>query len=475
MQLNDISESFSRDNPRRPFPIFHSMVMGTVYVPYIWMRTSAFPPYNLKILDRNFPDLKRELIVLSRLMNVIAALGIALLSFYITLLFSRNVLIPFLISMAVALNPDLMFQSSVTYYENWSIFWVMLSLFCFVKVLLGKKNRSLWLSGFFIIAALAVATHERMSGYYIFSAPFLIYRFYMLSMDKKTGRGRTVILIFIALTLGMAAFCLANNVFGAGLGPVFEYLRFKSAAIKSSPDRMNGLIGLLKNQVRCHLHTAWLIFWNTGAILPFFSLFGVLAVWKKRFYTALAILLFPIGYQVLSVGLPGWTSGRYVLGQAIFLLLFSGFGIAYLMDDAGNKKKAAFALVLFVMAIMSEFFVLSMVKIADTYYHPYRVIEDVVKDPASRGKRIAMQGLIGSEEDLYGYQDVRCEVVAGSQKRCYDADIIISADKDGCECGKVRKEVFRKPPAWLVFLVKRQCYLYSQGVSPVRIQWCDNG
>ena len=76
MQLNDISSGFSRVNPCRPFPIFHSMVAASVYVPYIWARTSLLPPYDLKTLGRDFPLLSPELIITARLMNIAAALGV---------------------------------------------------------------------------------------------------------------------------------------------------------------------------------------------------------------------------------------------------------------------------------------------------------------------------------------------------------------------------------------------------------------
>ena len=56
---------------------------------------------------------------------------------------------------------------------------------------------------------------------------------------------------------------------------------------------------------------------------------------RKRLHPALALLLFPLGYQVLSVGLPGWTSGRYILGQTIFVAIFAGIGIKYFLEYKG--------------------------------------------------------------------------------------------------------------------------------------------
>jgi len=368
-----------------------------------------------------------------------------------------------------------MFQSSVTYYENWSIFWVMLSALCFVRVVLNRGNNIFWFLAFFVSGALAVSTHERMFGYYLFSAPFLIYKYYINSRGGKETRKNAVLLILAVLSAGLIVFCLANNIFREGFGPTLEYIRFKSSAIKPSQYHMAGLSGFLKGQVRCHAHTIWLVFWNLGAILPFFSLYGIIAIWKKRFYPALNLLLFPLGYQVLSVGLPGWTSGRYVLGQTIFAALFAGFAVMYLIAQAKSKNKAKLALVLFSTALLAELFVLSAVKIADVYYNPYRAAEEIVMDPASRGKKIAIQALAGLEEDMYWRNDVKSEFLDKTQRSCKGADIIISSGRGGCECAKITKEEFRKAPAWLVFLVKKQCYLYSQGLSDVRIQWCDNG
>ena len=140
MQLDDISKGFARDNPTRNFEIFHSMVAGSVYVPYIWARTSILPPYDLKALDAKAPSLRSELVILCRLMNIIAALGILIIAFYLLCLLTKGYLPPLLTSLGIAVNPNLMFQSNVLYYENWSVFWVMLSALCFVKVILNKKH-----------------------------------------------------------------------------------------------------------------------------------------------------------------------------------------------------------------------------------------------------------------------------------------------------------------------------------------------
>jgi hypothetical protein len=349
----------------------------------------------------------------------------------------------------------------------------MLSVFCFVKLALKRKNVFLWLAAFFITGALAVATHERMLGYYIFAAPFLIYKFYMDEMNG-IARVRKILIISAALTFGVIVFCLANNVFSYGFAPVLDYLRFKSMGIKSTSDRMGSVSAFIFNQVRCHAHTAWLVFWNTGGILSIFALYGAFIAWKKRLYPSLALLLFPLGYQVLSIGLPGWTSGRYILGQAIFTVLFAAIGIGYFIARAENKNKSRAAIILFALGLLLELFILSMVKIADTYYHPCRVIESVINDPASQGKKITIQGFIDPQGDAYCPKGVKCELLPEGQAACNGADIIISSGKTGCGCSNLRKEIVRSPPAWLVFLIKRQCYLYSHGCSSVRIQWCDN-
>ncbi len=473
MQLDDISRGFSRDNKLRYFgySIFHPMVMSFVHVPYIWARTSVLPPYNLNLLDKHFPSLMGELIIIMRGMNLIAAIGIMLVSFYLTWLLCKTLLSPFLVSLMVALNPNLMFQSSVTYYENWSVFWALLSVLCFVKSILEKKKTFFWFAAFLVIAAFAVSSHERMAGYYILTVPFFLYKFYAVNRTNKISIGRTVLLISAGLGLGFIVFCLANSVFYSGFGPVLEYFRSKTVVINSSSDRVHRLFGFLYILFRSQLHALCLIIGNLGGIVvPFFSLCGVLAALKKRFPLATVMLLFPLGYQILSVGLPGWTSGRYIMGQTIFATLYAGLGIAWCIEYAKKRNKMVWFWTAIVLALVSQLFLVVTVKVLDNYYHPYRTIENIIKDPANKGKRIVIQG-IDFTPGLFRENQVTYEVVPVEEKVCPGANVIISKSGGGC---KLYKKEFRNPPGWLVFLVgKKFCYLFIQ-FGPLFIERCDN-
>ena len=470
MQLNHISKGFFRDNIPYGYSIFHSMVMSLVHVPYIWTRTSVLPPYNLNALDKSCPSLKHELIILMRSMNLIAAVGMLLIIYYLTWLFCKNPLPPFLVSLFVVFNPNLMFQTGCTYYENWSVFWAVLSVLCFVKCVLEKTKTFFWFSAFFIIAALAVSCHERMAGYYIFTVPFLVYNFYKTARKNKKTIGSAILLIFAALGMGFIVFCLANSVFISGFGPVLEYFRSKTAVLDKDPDRYNGILRFLGKQFRCQRHALYLIIFNLGGIVPFFSLCGLWTAWKKKIAPALAILLFPLGYQVLSVGLPGWTAGRYIMGQTIFATLYAGLGIAWCIEQAKKANKMGWFWAVVIFALVSQLFLVAAVKFADNHYNPYRAIENIIKDPTSKGKRIVVQG-ISFPSGLFRENKVTYEVIPTGENLCPGADIIISKNEIGC--GLYKKE-FRYPPRWLVSLAgPKGCYLFIQ-FEPFVIERCDN-
>lgn len=462
MQLEDISRGYSRENPARTHPLFHSIVISAAYVPYIWARTQILPPYDIDSLDKRFPFLKGELIILMRLMNLLAAIGILLVVMRLMSLFKVGSLPAFLISLAVAFNADLMFQSSVTYCENWSVFWAMLSVVFFVKSILEKKKTLFCFSAFLVVSSLAVSSHERMAGYYIFTVPFLTFMFFNESRKDKRSVGRAALLTLAAIGIGFIALCLANNIFKDGFKAISEYLRFKtSVTVNVTPGRLGGFLGFLDNQFRCQRCAIWIIVCNMGGVIPFFSLYGIWSVFKKRLTPAIAMLLFPIGYQILTVGLPGWTSGRYVMGQTIFVIIYAGFGIAFLMEYAKKRGLMALFWVVIISALISELFFMASAKFMDFYYNPYRAVERVIKDPANNGRKIIILGM-DFPQGLYRENNTIYEVVSGEAKARPEVTVIVSDSRGKFDHPELRKKEFRNPPRWLAFLAHYMCNLYIQ-------------
>lgn len=464
MQLNDISEGFMRKSAQRPFPIFYSLATSSLYVPYIWMRTSLMPPYNLDEFRGTHHKVIEELIILDRAVNTLAALGIIILLFYSFLILTDSPWGALFVSISAALNANLMFQASVTYYETWTLFWVFLTFFCFVRFWKSPGNNLPWLVLFFIAAALAVSSHERASGYFILTVPAVIFRLWWSNRNKPSGNKKTAKYILVALLAGLLFFCLANNCFLAGIKPIFDYLHFKSQAVTSN-ERLAGVIPFLKNQIGCHGHSMRLIFWNLGFLTPVFSLIGMWLAWGKKRWSQLALLLFFIGYQILSIGLPGWTSGRYVLGQSLFFSFFAGLGILWLF----NKNRTA-ALIIVCLALFIQAFVAVSVKIADTYYHPHRILESLVGEDGVR--KISSKNFGALPVEWCKSRNIEC-AAEGSMNPGKDIEFLV-ADYPACEFkdASIKKEITRDPPLWLRDLLdSRHCYLHSQGPETVHIKY----
>ena len=473
MQLEHISRGFYWNSIKTTYMFgnFHSMLMSLAYVPYIWTRTGVLPPYRLDLLDKSFPSLKHELIVMMRRINLIAALGILFACYYLTWLFCKTPLPSFLVSLMVVLNPNLMFQTGSTYFESWSVFWAVLSVFFFVKCFIGTTKKFLWFSLFLVIATLAVSCHERMAGYYIFTVPFLIHNFYVWSRKDKKSAWSTVLLISASLSLSFIVYCIVNSVFISGFGPIVEFFRYKQTfVVDPDPNRYSGVLRFMDKQFRCQRYSLWLIICNLGGIVPFFSLCGLWAVCKKRFTPLLAILLFPLGYQMLSVGLPGWTCGRYIMGQTIFATLYAGFGIAWCVERAKKANKMGWFWVAITSALVSQLFLVTAVKVADNYYQPYRVIEKIIKCTSNQGKRIVIEG-IDFTPGMFRENNVIYENIPENRDICPGANIIIS--KNGIGCNVYRKE-FRAPPRWLVLLAAIRCCDLMIQFSPFVIEECAN-
>lgn len=477
MQLNDISSGFSRKDARRYYSIFPSIAISTLYVPYIWLRGGGLPPYDLSEFTKNHLSLISELIILSRGVNIVAALGIAILGFFIIFMISKNLWASAFVSLSMALNPNLMFQSSVMYYENWALLWVFLSLYCYMKIWMNKGRLLAWIFAFSVCAALAVSTHDRMGGYYVFSFPALIFRIWNLNRTDPGGAKRTVYLLLFSGIVGALTFCLANNVFGAGLKPIFDYIVYKYSGGCIILDRMRSIWSFLRNQIGCHGHTLRLVFWNLGGVTLLVSCFGLWNIWKNRYYPGLILLLFPLGYQILSVGIPGWTAGRYILGQTLFATLFSGFGVTWIL----NSKRRLWRLII-IMALVVQFIITVLTKISDTYYNPLRVVEEVITGNTAYGP-VNRVGLIGFT-NLPGFTsfpfpktwhkrpDVKFSNITDDKITVEDYDVIISRDATIARGhSKIKHKIVRTPPVWLVSLVKRWCYLYSEGPDTISIQY----
>lgn len=153
MQLNDISSGFSRKDARRPYSIFPSIALSTIYVPYIWVRGGGLPPYDLAEFAQRHLPLISELIIVARAMNMFAAFGIMIVAFLIILTLTNNVWASAFVSISLALNPNLMIQSSITYYENCALLWVFLSIFCYIKLWAHSERPFLWISMFSIFCS----------------------------------------------------------------------------------------------------------------------------------------------------------------------------------------------------------------------------------------------------------------------------------------------------------------------------------
>lgn len=472
-QLKHISSGFYHSYFE--FSTFYSMMASVIYVPYIWVRTSMLPPYDIDALDKRSPSLKSELTIILRCMNIMAALGILLISFYLMRIFCKTLLPPFLVSLMVALNPNLMVQSNATYFESWCIFFVMLSALFFIKMIFGKTKTFFWFAGFMVIAALAVSVHERMAGYYFLSGPFIIYKFFKVRRMGKESMGRTLFLTVIGLGFGFLVYCFVNGVFFFGFGPIFQYFYDRGHILDLGPDRFRGPLEFIDKQFRCQRHAIWMTICNLGFITPLFSVCGLWSIWKKRFLPPITLLLFPIGYQILSIGMPGSAMGRYVMGQTIFVTLYAGLGIAWCMDYAKKTNRMAAFWIVIIAALLAQLFLVVSIKVATIYYNPYRIAEKLIRDPANKGKKIIVRGVV-MPVIFSTDNNVTCEVIKGigcPPMLETGATITILNSRTGSGHGNLLKKEVRNPPRWLVFMPGiRMCYLLVH-YCPVTIEWRD--
>ena len=401
-------------------------------------------------------------------------LVIVILGFFVILVIGENLWASAFVSMSIALNPNLMFQASVTYYENCAIFWVFLSLLFYVRLWIGRGrvHRSLFL--FAACSALAIATHDRMAGYYFLSIPALIFKMYSDKHSEKGGVKNATYSTLFLFVIGTTVFFLANNIIGAGIKPIQDYLVYKYSGGAVLPGRMKSIWSFLRNQLGCHWQTVRLVFWNLGGITLIISFLGFWHLWKKKLYAGLIMLLFPLGYQIICVGVPGWTVGRYILGQTLFVTLFAGLGVIWLLINMPRLGK-----IIIVAALIAQFATTIAVKAADTHFNPIRITEKMItkENGPNIVNAVGVRGFRKYEsydcfpETWNKRPDIRFTYISEGDKFSGDFDMIVSDSKISVNKSfKINREMHIKPPAWLTKLVKKWCYLYSAGPTEIYIQ-----
>ena len=393
-----------------------------------------------------------------------------MLSFIIIGCLTTNPWAPVFVAASIALSPNLVFHASVTYYETLSLLWVFFAVLFFSFLVNGRSRTGLWLVLFWFSAIAAVSCHERMAGYFVLSVPFSLLSCYTSYRNVNNYSIRkTCGMLCLYLALSVAFMLLVNNIFFAGYTPFMKYFKFKSSAIIMVPERLQSIWGFTRNQIGCQGHTVRLVFWNLAGFTFVLAVLGMWNIWKTRNRTSMSLLLFPIGYQCLSVGLVGWTSGRYILGQSIFATILAGLGIEYLFSHSASQWYKNMARCSVAICLVSQLCLVMLVKIADTFFHPRRVVEEIVLQ--NPGKRIGMSGFEISNASWCNMHNVDCVVIGGNHKDCSGVDILVTPlNGNRCVRSPGGRVVVRKPPSWLASLVRKKCYLYSDGPEGIRIE-----
>jgi hypothetical protein len=446
--LRDISAGLSRPGPPRPCALFHSALSAVAYVPYVALRGGGPPPYDLDLLARRLPGLPGELTVVSRLLNLLAALAIVALCHEAALLLYGEGLQAGYVALATALTGGLAFHATVTFFENSALMWVFACLCCFLRLLKGASPR--WGAACGLFAGLALATHERMAGYLALSLPLCCL------LAALRGRITAALALLAALALSLV---LANNVLfdDHGAEPALSHLVFQVGRVQ--PEAWGGgLLHKVRHQLGVQGHALRLIFWNSGGVALLLALFHGGRLLRRR-GVALAALTFPLGYHLFCVAAVGWTCGRYVLGQALLVPLFA----------APLVRRSWVAL----LCLLPQAAVLIAIKVADTYYHPGRALQAAALQAKRAGLTIAVQGFSAPYQ---GWCEKRggCVVLQDGAGPC-QADMVIARGAATCTCPQGEERDLRRPPDWLRLLVRKGCYLYSQGPEALEVRRCLRG
>ena len=227
-------------------------------------------------------------------------------------------------TLIVALSPTFIYYSKVANVDVPYVFWFVLSVWLFVRILARHRTRDYALFG--AAAALAVCTKDQAYGLYVL-APFVIALSY--SRDRRgvePAAGVWASLVrgpmLLAVGVGGLVFSVVHNLAFNPDGFI-EHVRTllgpRSSAYQMFPNTVTG-----------HLQLLWLSVGSLAFVLgwlPFGMCIAGLAsaIWQRASNRRLlATLVFPVSYYLFFVSVVLYQYDRFALPMALVLALFGG-------------------------------------------------------------------------------------------------------------------------------------------------------
>jgi 4-amino-4-deoxy-L-arabinose transferase-like glycosyltransferase len=273
-------------------------------------------------------------------------------------------------ALITALICPFIYYSKTTNIEAPYIFWFVLSLLFYVRIL---KNHGMadyvWFS---ITGATAICTKDSILGAYVLSAVFVIASY--CAYRKKQSKdviGLSCIIdrkITLSLGLGVVLFLVYHNILFNWDGFI-EHVRFNwGVSVTSDPGNKDNVRQLTKVY-----HTWTNLGFSFGWPIYFICLLGLVrAVWRRAENKLLLSLLIPaISYYLFYISLIRFEPwDRYILPITIILALFGGKCLSDFLNAGLRYPKANVALVALIFIYTFAYaFSVDVLMVQDSRYY----------------------------------------------------------------------------------------------------------
>jgi 4-amino-4-deoxy-L-arabinose transferase-like glycosyltransferase len=326
-----------------PYPPFHYYVLAVAHLPF---RALA----RLHLLDFNSASIYTALFYLGRLISVLMATLIVVLVYRIGReIYDRRAAT--LAALITALIAPFVYHAKIATVDIPYIFWFTLSLLFFVRILKNHSLADYLLFG--AAAALAVCAKDQAYGFYVLTAPAILFALHRhrKKKDPSAKFARTLVdrRIFLPSLLAALLFVLLHNI----LFDPQSFLAHLRLVIGPASD----YIPVYENTIQGHLNMLWQstrhIHFSLG--WPLFSAciagLGVSTFSKKRNPLLFWLLIPGLSYYLFFIHVVRMNFDRWLIPLCIILSFFGGKLLSDLVRPdqklAASKKALVGALLIY--------------------------------------------------------------------------------------------------------------------------------
>jgi hypothetical protein len=328
------------------YPPFHYYILAIVYAPFYLL-------HELRWIDLGMLSWYTVLFYLARLLSVVMATA----TVYLVYKCGREIFdarSSFFAALVSIFAVPYAYYAKLANLDSPYIFWFMLSLFFYLRILKTHQPKYYWL--FTAAAVLAVCTKDQAYGLYVLSPLAVLFSDWQYK--RQAGRKITIFKAilerrYLFLTLfGAALFILLHNILFNARGFIAHLRLIVGPASKGyqlypgSLAGQAGLLGQTLDHIRFSFGWPLLLACAAGLLLA--------AARPKKTGLLLSLLIFVVSYYIFYTAIILYNYDRFNMPINMVLSLFAGFALSAAWERADKfpVPRAALAGLLFLYSFL---------------------------------------------------------------------------------------------------------------------------